>query len=78
MSDPKDGDGSADAKANFRGPEERRLAAALRDVENITRLKFDVFRFPLQNLSEIHDDLLLLTCRVLANDDGLIFPGRGS
>jgi len=67
-----------DAKSNFRSSKKRRLASALRHIENVTRLKPDVLSFPLQNFPEIHNDLLLLTCRIFSDDYSLILPGSGN
>jgi len=78
LCNPENGDGGADTKSNFRGAKQRCLASALRHIENVARLKPDVFSLPLQDFPEIHNDLLLLACRILANDYGLILPGSGS
>src|SRR5689334_16212041 len=61
LCNPENSDGGADAKPDFRSPKQRRLASALRHIENVTRLKPDVLSFPLQDFPEIHNDLLLLT-----------------
>jgi len=77
LCNPENGDGGADTKSNFRGAKAALPASALRHIRERRSPEADVSVSRFRLFPEIHNDLLLLACRILANDYGLILRAVG-
>src|SRR5713226_524170 len=73
--EPVNNDAGADGQTELTGADESLLEAAFRDIQDVTRLKADIFGFELHDSLEIDLDLALLAAGILAHDDSAVGLG---